>query len=281
MISARRTQNYRIGSVFVLPENFHFVTEFDGVGACSACVVIYTRAVGVKLKFGFYSVDGERVRFDFLFFHPEGGMPEFVAFDKFCSVAVFRVHERNFHVRPVCVGKRRHDVGIDSVRCPFRMVKRVACGRLDGLYEFPCAVCDKEALVRVVTASDELDAGFPDEVEECGALAAILCERCVAGLCAVVPNCICCVLRERGTGFGDAGAKQFCTCDSERVVFADAAVEGPVEEFLRSPELSVCEWHLPSRRGKECGFVLVVAGVCHIDDYGVSVFKNPPARNSG
>ena len=77
------------------------------------------------------------------------------------------------------------------------MVERVASRRLEGLHQFPATVGDKDAFVRGVVLPGELAAGFSAEVEERGTLAAVLCERRVAGLRTVVPDNVAGIFCER------------------------------------------------------------------------------------
>ena len=124
-------------------------------------------------------------------------MPDLLALGELQDAAVGGACEYDPRMRAVRIRKCRHDVRGFAVSRPFAVIKRVARRSLDGLYQFPAAVGDEDAFVRGVLLPSKLAAGFPAEVEERGSLAAILRERCVAGLRAVVPDGVAGIFCER------------------------------------------------------------------------------------
>ena len=133
-------------------------------------------------------------------------MPEFFPFGKFQDAAVGRACEHDFLMRTIYIRECRDEVRSRSVTCPFAVVEGLACRSLDGLYQLSVAVGNQDALVRGVAFSGKFPTGFSAEVEEGGTLAAILCERCIAGLLAVVPDGVAGFFGKRGAGIGDAGS---------------------------------------------------------------------------
>ena len=202
-------------------------------------------------------------------FKPECRVPKFIAFGQVHNTAIRHIDKYDFGMSAICIRKRRHHQ-IIAARNPFAMVKRITLRGCHRLNQFARAISHKNAFMRTVLGSDKITPGLAAKIKEQGAFAAILGKRGIARLFFIIPD---------NARFAHSCAKESSACYRQRIVFANTTMISTIKQLLRFAKFTICKSHLPSRSGFEIRLILVVSGVSHIYDCGITIFKYTPTRN--